>query len=400
MNNLILFSIIFLLVIYIFYINYSISKIIKIIKKLKKKDVYIKWPNFKSKSLNYIIDFLIDTRENLITREKELTLHLNLIKNILELLDEGVILIDKNGYVIHFNNWAKKNLNLSIEAKKHLLYTTNNAKLLDLFSNILENKENIYNTEYYNNDRVLTILCKTFDEYRLIIFLDVTERTMYGQYKYELTANLTHELKTPVSLIMNYAETLLINPDIDKNTQIKFLNSIYRGSERLNKLINDIVQLYKIESLEKNIEYIKVENLDIIDVINELKDYYAHTDREITFNNNVKYCKIGREHLLSILTNLIDNAIKYTDKEIRIDLDKKENTLIIAVSDRGPKIADKEKNRIFERFYTNSRTRNIENKGTGLGLSIVKHIAKLYSGKVYLKTNSKGGNTFVIELNV
>ena len=357
----------------------------------------MKWPHLYGQKFNVMVDNLYDIYHFLNIVKKETYRDIDSLRRILEMLDEGVILIDSENRVVHYNKWVEKHLNLQIDKNKNLLETTNNSELIEMFSDIIDNKHS-FNKQYKVNNRIINVNTLVQEKNRLITFHDVTEMLMYEKYKYELTGNITHELKTPVSLIMNYAETLLNDPEINKDMLQKFLQTIYKGAIRLNNLINDIVELHRLESIGENFDNVNLEVTDINSLIEELSENYSNNGRTIIFHNNVASCKINAEHLLSVITNLVDNALKYTAGDITIDINKNNNNIVIAVSDCGPLIPFNERERIFERFYTTSHSKNMQTKGTGLGLSIVKHIAKIYNGNAFVIDNRQGGNTFIVEL--
>ena len=393
----ILFLILIVLVLYIFYLNTSLRKIKKLILSINKKGVEIKWPHIYGRKFNIILDNIYDTYHYINLEKIETERNIDFLRHILEMLDEGVILSDSENKIVHYNQWVVKNLELQIENNKSLLETTNNSELIDMFSDIVES-HNSFKKQYKVNNRILDVNIMIQDRNKLITFHDVTDMLMYDKYKYELTGNITHELKTPVSLVMNYAETLLNNPQIDEKTLLKFLNTIYNGAQRLNALINDIVELHRIEATQDEFDSSNIEVINMASILEEIMEYYRNADRKIVYNNNVVNCKIKSEHILSIISNLIDNALKYTKGDISVEINKNDNCIIIAVSDNGPVIPLEERDRVFERFYTTSYSKNMQTKGTGLGLSIVKHIAKLYSGSAFVVDNRQGGNTFIVEL--
>ena len=393
----ILFLILIVLVLYIFYLNTSLRKIKKLILSINKKGVEIKWPHIYGRKFNIILDNIYDTYHYINLEKIETERNIDFLRHILEMLDEGVILSDSENKIVHYNQWVVKNLELQIENNKSLLETTNNSELIDMFSDIVES-HNSFKKQYKVDNRILDVNIMIQDRNKLITFHDVTDMLMYDKYKYELTGNITHELKTPVSLVMNYAETLLNNPQIDEKTLLKFLNTIYNGAQRLNALINDIVELHRIEATQDAFDSSNIEVINMASILEEIMEYYRNADRKIVYNNNVVNCKIKSEHILSIISNLIDNALKYTKGDISVEINKNDNCIIIAVSDNGPVIPLEERDRVFERFYTTSYSKNMQTKGTGLGLSIVKHIAKLYSGSAFVVDNRQGGNTFIVEL--
>ena len=214
----------------------------------------------------------------------------------------------------------------------------------------------------------------------------------YDDFKAVLTANIAHEMKTPVAIIMAASETLLNDKDMEKEFAEKFLNKINTGSKRLNNIINQTLELYKMENTGLNIE----ENANIKNILSNIM--VKENGKKIIYENMAKKeYNIDNLHVEMILTNLINNAEKYSKGEnIYVKIYDENSALVIEVSDEGPLILEKERKRIFERFYTVSKSRS--NSGFGLGLSIVKHIALLYGGKASVYTNEYNGNTFKVVL--
>lgn len=401
LNNFVLIAIIILLITllicFLYYIS-SINKLYKFVKDLNREKENIIWPHFFNRKLSFIADNIYEVYKYYLEGKTRTNKDRLILQNILEMLDEGVLLINEENKIVHYNSWLSKKFKLSSKNNIYLLESTNNIALIDLFTDLI-NLKKVCKINRKIDEKVFEIVVQPIDSNKLITFHDITDALSYEKYKYDLTGNITHELKTPVSLIMNYAETLIINKDLDDNTKLKFLNTIFRATERLNNLINDIAQLHKIESMVDTFQNEEVSECNIEEAIDELIDYYKiETTRTIDFKNTIKVCHIKLEHIISILTNLINNAIKYTNGSVLVNIKRDDRQIIISVEDQGPQILDDDKTRIFERFYTTSHSKDMQSKGTGLGLSIVKHIAKLYNGNVHLEKNKKGGNTFIVEL--
>ncbi|MCK5879151.1 MAG: sensor histidine kinase, partial [Holophagae bacterium] len=133
--------------------------------------------------------------------------------------------------------------------------------------------------------------------------------------------------------------------------------------------------------------------------VDELNSQYRDCGKTLHCNGTDETVFIQREHLESLLANLIDNAVRYSYGDtVTVNMERSGKTVTISVSDEGPVIPAEQRERIFERFYTISRSRNRQKGGTGLGLSIVKHIATLYKGAVSVAENDRGGNTFTVTL--
>jgi len=159
------------------------------------------------------------------------------------------------------------------------------------------------------------------------------------------------------------------------------------------------LELSKLESAHE--AFSVMEGVALSEVANEIKEFYAADDAvQLTITSEASVVMVRHEHMLSILTNLIDNARKYsTGSRIIVNMTKLDSTTQITVDDQGPQIDMADRDRIFERFYTCSKSRNKNHSGTGLGLSIIKHITKLYSGAVWIENNAAGGNRFVVQLS-
>jgi two-component system phosphate regulon sensor histidine kinase PhoR len=200
-------------------------------------------------------------------------------------------------------------------------------------------------------------------------------------------------------MIMGYAETLRDNSAIDAATRSRFLDQIYTSSVRLNHLINDIIELHRLESVGGDFSLEAPGALS--DIATAISALYENSGdgRMLDLDVDSGEVAILDEHLQSILINLIDNAFKYSEGDRVITRVQRESQhVMIRVDDQGPQIECADRERIFERFYTCSKSRNKQHSGTGLGLSIVKHITNLYEGEIRVEENCFGGNRFSVSL--
>jgi len=268
---------------------------------------------------------------------------------------------------------------------------------LSFFSEVAVHDEDARLRREYKN-KIYEIYVRVFESEKLIVFADITERAEYENFKTELIGNITHELKTPLAMIMGYSETIMNDPEMEQKFHDKFIKIIYNSSNRLNILINDILKLHKLEMQQDNI--IVEEATVIEDFKEEVLSYYNEGEKAVTVDSDdTDEIFISREHFMSVVTNLIDNAMKYsTGKSIHLNLSSSNDYINIAVADEGPAIPIVEQDRIFERFYTTDKSKNQDQTGTGLGLSIVKHIATLYNGDAKVIENDNDGNTFIVRL--
>jgi two-component system OmpR family sensor kinase/two-component system phosphate regulon sensor histidine kinase PhoR len=254
------------------------------------------------------------------------------------------------------------------------------------------------------NERYFKVMCIVFaDKSFEILITDITRPEKRRLLKQQLTSNIAHELKTPLASIKGYIETLLTNPDIEKEKQQYFIKKAHAQSERLNLLLNDISLLNNIEDAGELFE------IKTVNVKNIVTDVMENLESRLT-EKNIK-CKIdidedvvvkGNDSLLSsVFQNLIENSINYAGKNIKIEIknyleDKKFH--YFSYSDSGVGIPEEHLHRIFERFYRIDSGRTRELGGTGLGLSIVKNAILLHKGKISARNKPDGGIEFLFTL--
>lgn len=222
----------------------------------------------------------------------------------------------------------------------------------------------------------------------------------------DFVANVTHELKTPLTSIRGFIETLRRGAISDSKVAERFLEIIDVEAERLHQLINDILILSEIEqqTLDK-----EAENFDLNSLIDEvavlLDDKAVSRDISIVVQQDDDQLpvKASRNRVKQILLNLIDNAISYGNEGGKVFVEaarRADGMLELKVIDDGPGIPKEHQDRIFERFYRVDKSRSREAGGTGLGLSIVKHIAQLYHGQASVTSEPGMGSTFTIVINI
>ena len=215
----------------------------------------------------------------------------------------------------------------------------------------------------------------------------------------EFLGNVTHELKTPISSISGYIETLLEGAIKDENVNISFLERALENVQRLEELVTDLVEISRIETGELKMNY------DYFNIYNLLKDIHKDAQQR---NSNKKNIKINLEvpdkklfvygdkgRLEQVIDNLLSNSMRYTDQgHIRIKVLRRDNELVFSIIDTGIGISRKSINRIFERFYRADKARDRRKGGTGLGLAISKHIIEAHGSNIYVDSLEGKGSTF------
>lgn len=237
----------------------------------------------------------------------------------------------------------------------------------------------------------------------VMVLHDVTELRRLENLRRELVANVSHELKTPLSSIKAYSETLRLGAINDPENNLRFLACIEEQADRLHQLIQDLLQVARVESGQQSFEITAV---DVAGVVRQCVDQrMAEAESksiELTVAAPAEPLSVlaDEEGLFAILNNLVSNAIRYTPEKgrVRIGWLAAGNEVKLAVEDTGIGIAPKDQTRIFERFYRVDRARSRELGGTGLGLSIVKHVAQALGGSVSLTSAPGKGSRFEVTL--
>ncbi|MBK9294812.1 MAG: hypothetical protein IPM57_10300 [Oligoflexia bacterium] len=217
----------------------------------------------------------------------------------------------------------------------------------------------------------------------------------------EFVANVSHELKTPLTSIRGYTETLLSGAYKDSQTCQKFLKRIDENSERLNHLISDLLELSRLEAFPNEIEWSSFSSQAIIEKLEAVFfPVLNETKQKIFFKFSDAQIEGDRKKIEQVFVNLIDNAIRYTPPGTLIEVKQTKNQThwVYEVKDNGPGISKEHLPRIFERFYRVDKARSVETGGTGLGLSIVKHIVLAHKGSIDVESDSGKGTRFLIKI--
>ena len=224
-----------------------------------------------------------------------------------------------------------------------------------------------------------------------------------ARLKRQLTQNVAHELKTPVSSIQGYLETIVSNPDMDEGTKNQFINSCYAQSRRLSSLLADISTLNKLDDAPQGYEF------EIVNILELLKSIQRDVSMQME-NNHVTFRTLiepgvevnGNPSLLySIFRNLTDNSIAYGGYGVTITvqlLSEDESFYTFSFSDNGPGVSPEHISHLFERFYRIDKGRSRKMGGTGLGLAIVKNAVLLHRGSISVRLGVAGGLEFIFTL--
>ena len=332
---------------------------------------------------------------------RELKKRADEFEQIMTSMNEGLVLLDKTGSVINMNSAAKNVFGVKDEVQgESFLVVDRSIKMSKCVNDALngshsEFREQRNGNEYQFGVNAIESGGKVIGV--VIISFDITETAFAERNRQEFTANVSHELKTPLQTIIGSAELLengLVKPE-DTN---RFVGNIRREATRLVSLINDIIRL---SQLDENNELI-TEDVDLYDVAKEVKNdlltlaVSKNIDLSVTGKNVT--LKGVRRYLYEIIYNLCDNSIRYSKDggKVQIDVSNDNNRIMLTVSDNGIGIPLEHQSRIFERFYRVDKSHSKDSGGTGLGLSIVKHAVACHGGTIKLDSTVGKGTTIKI----
>ncbi|MDA9932997.1 ATP-binding protein [Gammaproteobacteria bacterium] len=321
---------------------------------------------------------------------------------VLDDLGEGIIVTNKKGDVVftneqasiilHIDDLSNTNIKkLDIPALNYLFKRVKNKKSADIeFEIEIDNK----NTQWVLGSMNQS---KTTGEFILVVH-DITQLRQLNSMRRDFISNLSHELRTPVSVIRANSETLLDGALENKKDAKVFAKAILRNSERLSLMVSDLIDLSRIEygDLKLNIVPIDLDSF-IEPFILSMESLTKKKGINLTYKPAHKTkIKADVQALERILTNLIDNAFKYSPEESFIEISTKQddNNVRVMVSDNGIGILEADKGYIFDRFYRAASARASHNKGSGLGLAIVKNLVNSLNGEVGVSSGSPEGSTF------
>ncbi|PID26376.1 MAG: two-component sensor histidine kinase [Candidatus Cloacimonadota bacterium] len=344
------------------------------------------------------------------TTTKQLSLERDRLANFFNTSRGGVGIFSKEKKMIISNNHFINYINLisqeKLDSQDSFFYKREFLDIKTFLDNSLKEKQKNSSKSFnlFSNNRYFLFQVTLLNDLSFEITInDITEVENEKKLKQKMTSNIAHELKTPVSAILGYMETILNNSDLEKYQLNLFIEKSFKQAKRLSNLIQDISIITKIDEA-KNLFEIKRVNLHTI--IKEIIFDFDYTLKlnDITIDTNVdkNYFIEGNKFLLdSIFRNLIDNSIKYAGKFTKIKIDmyfKDDGYYYFSYSDNGKGIPQKSLSKIFERFYRIDKGRDRRVGGTGLGLSIVKHSVEFHKGNILAKSEINKGVIFNFSL--
>jgi signal transduction histidine kinase len=356
----------------------------------------------------------LSTTMNLLSSELDSTInHLkretNVLQGVLNSMNEGILVIDKHFNPIIINPATGKLFNTDIKSSDKLSIIPKDEIWKD-FEKCIETNMSVDNTYNFNEIMIQCIINPVIVNNEIVgamgIFSDITKEVRLEQTRREYVANVSHELKTPLTGVMGLIEPLKDGLVTDKDKINRYYELISNEVLRLNRLINDLLVLSRLQSSN---EAFSMEKVNLTEIINDIVERYLYYNKDQIFN--IK-CNIPKEPVFilgngdridQILTILVDNALKFGKDDvdvtlcIEISLTKENNKYIVSVADNGKGISKDDLPYIFERFFKTDKSRS--KSGSGLGLSIAKETLLRMNEKIWVESDESVGSVFKFTLS-
>lgn len=337
---------------------------------------------------------------------QELSEEKNLLRATLDSMVEGLIVLDPSGKIVIANPAFKNMFHFNHDPEGYApIELFRHAELQGIVESLVSGKECKSCEIEIQREGLKYIMVQGAPiasergiEGSVLVFYDITSLRHLEKVRKDFVANVSHELKTPLTAIKGYAETLLSGALKDEENAVKFLKIIDQHSDRLNSIVLDLLDLSKIESEQYRLQ---LEQLNLEPFLDEVQATFEKSLQAKRINlkilNEVTtpvFCDAGA--LRQVLNNLLDNAIKYSQEgsEIEVKVAAGKSGLQVSVRDQGAGIPAEHLPRIFERFYRVDPSRSRQQGGTGLGLSIVKHLVQLHGGEIWAESKLGEGSVF------
>ncbi|MEE1144389.1 MAG: ATP-binding protein [Acutalibacteraceae bacterium] len=373
-----------------------------IVKPLNKLDLEHPTENDTYEELSPILYKISKQHKEIGKQVKLLRQKTDEFEQIISSMNEGLILLDVHGMVLSMNQAAKRIFSVT-DSKTNCDFLTidRSIEMSKAVNDALNGKHSEFRAQKNGNEYQFDISRiesggKTLGA--VILGFDITDKAFAERNRQEFTANVSHELKTPLQSIIGSAE-LLENGLVKPEDTARFIGNIKNEATRLVSLINDIIRLSQLD--ENNAPL--AEEFDVADVAKEVADTLSSVavKKNVTLEIKGECCMISgvRRYIYEIIYNLCDNAIRYNvdGGKVTVDIRKENGSTVICVDDTGIGIVPEHHARIFERFYRVDKSHSKETGGTGLGLSIVKHAVQYHGGKIEFQSEvGKGTKIRVI----
>ncbi len=359
-----------------------------------------------SRMFNYLVHRLRSTLN-------EMSLEKSKVEAILNYMSDGVVAFDGNGTLIHVNPAAREMLD------RVVYYSLNQENPgVQLLENLV-GKDKV--KEFYHSGEPFTMEVSretppvtlevgvaSFKEETgqlkgvLVVLHDVTREREMSRRQREFVANVSHELKTPLTSIKSYTEALLEEDDSNQELRERFLQVIHGETERMVSMVKDLLELSQLDDQSTLLRREKKYLVTIIeDALDKVRPRFAENPAVLVDVDPDLMVEVDRERICQVFINLLNNAFKFTPPEegwVQVSAEQEGNRVKVAVGDNGKGIPEEEISRVFERFYRVDKTRSRDSGGTGLGLSICKQVIEGHQGNIWMESRAGEGTVVYFTL--
>lgn len=387
----------------------SIDRLRIFIQKAEKEEYFntdIEFPNDElgeiSKNIVKLYKLQLETKEQLNKEREKLIKHLQISQEGLAIFsaEKNEILANK-----HFIQYSNILSDQQSESSNQIFSLPEFTEINQFIDQSLQNNEmKRKKLTIEKGGRVFAVQCIVFQDSTFEISInDITVQEHENELKRHLTQNISHELKTPVSSILGYMESILENPEMDAGRQRFFVERSFQQAQRLRDLLQDISTLNKMDEAKRLFDKESCNISEVIqDVLNDVHLQVEQKECTVLTNFHPETSIQGNRSLVySIFRNLMDNALNYAGDKITIDINcyrEDDEFVFFSFSDNGVGVSEEHLGRLFERFYRVDKGRSRKAGGTGLGLAIVKNAIIFHKGTISAKTVPGGGLSFIFSL--
>lgn len=394
-------------------ITKPIDSVMNVTRRLTEKDYSSRVNTRVSGEIGELSSAVNTLAASLQHQMKEIQENEQQLTSIMSNMVSGVMLVNQDGKVELINSAMEKFFSQHSEnvVGQPFDKVGEGVGLGELIRQVFEENKKVHDEvhSYYPEERIMDAHLAPYygqgwqQKGVIIVLHDITDIRRLEKMRSDFVANVSHELKTPVTSVKGFSETLLSGEVKDEETTRQFLTIIHDESQRLDRLIRDLLNLSKIERQEIPLN---IEKINLTELIHETaitlqgSVEQKQTNLILPREDKVSILEADRDRLRQIILNLIANGINYTPEDGTIEVSLRENIYEtrLVVSDNGIGIPEESLGRIFERFYRVDKARSRHSGGTGLGLAIVKHLIESHKGRIEIESTEGEGTTITVIL--